>query len=102
MEFITFGMEKNEHHAKLIEKLIGNRHVRADKEYFHNPTNITNILFNDEIERIDNEKSEVETNQIESINKAILDKVELEKEIELLKNEIKELQKLVYQLVNNK
>jgi len=52
MEFITFGMEKNEHHAKLIEKLIGNRHVRADKEYFHNPTNITNILFNDEIERI--------------------------------------------------
>ena len=45
-------------------------------------------IYNDEIERIDNEKSEVETIQIESINKAMLDKVELEKEIELLKNNV--------------
>jgi len=44
-------MEKNKHHENLIHKLIGDRHVRADTEYFHNPTNITNILFYDEIEK---------------------------------------------------
>jgi hypothetical protein len=68
--------------SKLEEEL--KYHPDTIKDKIDNEDNI----YNDEIDRINNDKEEIEQNNIQTINNAIIDKDNLIKEIDLIKNNI--------------